>query len=162
MIFFLVDLANALRLYHLSLLVCSKRLGFSFCISCLDVFKLTSPTRWQSGWLSAHRSRLQEPFSLPFHFLESLFKRGKGCSHYHENACSCMLKSITKCLVAVMSTDTEGRRVNAFFVLFFMLLLSLLYYWNKFVSYLLSPWKVKIWVRPKVYIVQYPSTDSDQ
>jgi len=76
MIFF-VGLANALRFYRLSLLVCSKRLGLSFCINCL-VLKLASPVWWQS-WLAAHRSRLQELFPPPFRFLASLFKREKGC-----------------------------------------------------------------------------------
>lgn len=103
----------------------------------------------------------RSPSHCPFTFWK-VYLKGAKVAHITMKMPAVACLSITKCLVAVMPTDTEGRCVNAFFVLFFMLLLSLLSYWNKFVSYLLSPWKVKIWVRPKVYIVQYPSTDSDQ
>lgn len=59
--FFFSDLANVLRHCHSSLVLCSKRLGLFFCISCLDVFKLSSTG---SSALSP-----QGLFPLPFHFL---------------------------------------------------------------------------------------------
>lgn len=69
---FFLDLANVLRLCHLSLVRCLKRLGLVLCISFLDVFKL-SPRVPVS---SAHR--LQGLFPLPFHFLQVCVKGRKA------------------------------------------------------------------------------------
>lgn len=66
---FFLDLANVLRLGHFSLVLCSKRLGLFFCMSCLDVLK---PSSTASSAL-----RLQGLFPLFFHFLQVCVKGRK-------------------------------------------------------------------------------------